>query len=406
MHSRDNMRVVEIPPEGTPHEPQPGAPPTTNEDAMYTDTDTEEEEGQGEASQHSSTLPSLFADLTPIPQQEGEPALLTIAYTAEYAQWMGWFRAVVAAREHSDRCFPLTAAILGENPSHYTVWAWRVECLRTLASGDVASLQQELAFIHTVGADNPKSYQVWRHRQGVVELLAAAYATADAPSALLCQLAAGEVTFISEMLGLDAKNYHAWSYRQWVVQAFGPGGLHASCVPADVWEGEGREMEVWLNLDVYNNSAWNHRYYWWTRYRFTRPPAASADTPELAEAMVRELDYVMRKVDLAPDNLAAWSYLQGLLKWLGCKELPVQAWALGDDGASMRCLLDTHLWNTWLPIHVEHQRAPALLFQAQWTRDAAQKQATYLALASVDGLRARFWKERGRLSAPPEVCLA
>jgi protein farnesyltransferase/geranylgeranyltransferase type-1 subunit alpha len=64
-----------------------------------------------------------WADVTPIPQNEGGPRpLAAIAYTDEYSTAMSYLRAVMAANEMSDRALELTEHIIGMNPAHYTVW--------------------------------------------------------------------------------------------------------------------------------------------------------------------------------------------------------------------------------------------------------------------------------------------
>ena len=69
------------------------------------------------------SLDPLWADIVPIPQNDGGPnALAAIAYTEEYSEAMSYLRAVMAAEEHSDRVLELTGHLVGINPSHYTVW--------------------------------------------------------------------------------------------------------------------------------------------------------------------------------------------------------------------------------------------------------------------------------------------
>jgi protein farnesyltransferase/geranylgeranyltransferase type-1 subunit alpha len=53
------------------------------------------------------------------------------------------------------------------------------------------------------------------------------------------------------MFEQDSKNYHVWSYRQWLVKRFG------------LWDnaGEMESVERLLEVDVRNNSAWNHRWF-------------------------------------------------------------------------------------------------------------------------------------------------
>lgn len=80
-----------------------------------------------------------------------------------------------------------------------------------------------------------KNYQIWHHRQFVLDRIGSP---------------AGETDFIGRMFEQDAKNYHVWSYRQWLVRRFG------------LWEeGELEETERLLEKDVRNNSAWNHRFF-------------------------------------------------------------------------------------------------------------------------------------------------
>ena len=81
-----------------------------------------------------------------------------------------------------------------------------------------------------------KNYQIWHHRQTIIDTL-------GSPE--------GEADFIATMLQQDTKNYHVWSYRQWLVQRF---GLFDD-------EGELKWTESMIEEDVRNNSAWNHRWY-------------------------------------------------------------------------------------------------------------------------------------------------
>lgn len=82
---------------------------------------------------------------------------------------------------------------------------------------------------------NLKNYQIWHHRQTIVERL---------------NSYEGETKFIDAMLEKDAKNYHVWSYRQWLVKRF------------NLYNKEELDfVDRMLEDDVRNNSAWNHRWF-------------------------------------------------------------------------------------------------------------------------------------------------
>ena len=101
-------------------------------------------------------------------------------------------------------------------------------------------LRGEIKYINDKALRYEKNYQIWHHRQLVIDRL-------DDPS--------GETEFIARMFEKDAKNYHVWSYRQWLVKRF------------RFWDDEPRytaELDYlnWLlKEDVRNNSAWNHRFF-------------------------------------------------------------------------------------------------------------------------------------------------
>lgn len=99
-----------------------------------------------------------WSDVVPIPVPETDPhAPVSISYTAEYAEAMGYFRAICALGEKSERGLELTGTILGWNPAHYTVWKLRQDTLWALKK----NLWDELDFVDQMAAENPKSYQIW-----------------------------------------------------------------------------------------------------------------------------------------------------------------------------------------------------------------------------------------------------
>ncbi|KAI9010419.1 hypothetical protein CLU79DRAFT_710465 [Phycomyces nitens] len=147
---------------------------------------------------------SEWADITPIPQDDGPNPLVPIAYSADY--------------------------IIEMNPAHYTVWQYRQQVLFSIGS----NLDKELDYMDSIAESQSKNYQIWHHRQVIVDRLG----NGDR-----------ELDFINNILESDSKNYHAWSYRQWVVTHF------------DKWDEELSFIDDMLVFDIRNNSAWNYRYF-------------------------------------------------------------------------------------------------------------------------------------------------
>ena len=130
-----------------------------------------------------------WSDVEPIPLQEGPPTppvqagepapppnppgLATIAYSQRYLEAMSYLRGVMAQNEFSERCLALTEDIIGMNPAHYTVWLYRMKCLRTLwnvgtDSADTGSnpkaregVEKELEWLDAISERNLKNYQIW-----------------------------------------------------------------------------------------------------------------------------------------------------------------------------------------------------------------------------------------------------
>ncbi|KAL1624903.1 CAAX geranylgeranyltransferase alpha subunit [Diplodia seriata] len=218
-----------------------------------------------------------WADVEPIPLDDGGPnALAAITYTEDYDEAMGYLRAIMAKNEMSDRAIALTEDIIQSNPAHYTVWLYRARNVLSLGK----DLREELAWLNAAALRNLKNYQIWHHRQTIVDALGDA---------------AGEQDFIARMLAKDAKNYHVWSYRQWLVRRFG------------LWaDGELEAVEALLREDVRNNSAWNHR--WFLVF------GGNPDNFSQKKVLDREMDYAKAAVKLAPQNQSPWNYLRGIVR--------------------------------------------------------------------------------------------
>ena len=140
------------------------------------------------------TVSEHWSDVEPIPLVEGPPqttpqpgqaappppapSLATIAYSQRYLEAMSYLRAVMAANEFSERCLALTEDIISMNPAHYTVWLYRMKCLRTLwkvntdddtdADRDPETqakidkgVEQELEWLERISERNLKNYQIW-----------------------------------------------------------------------------------------------------------------------------------------------------------------------------------------------------------------------------------------------------
>ncbi|KAJ3288203.1 hypothetical protein HK104_008278 [Borealophlyctis nickersoniae] len=218
-----------------------------------------------------------FQDLIQVPQDDGPNPLVPISYPPEYLTAMNYFRAIAQKNEKSERALELTSFIIDQNPAHYTIWHYRLMVLEHLKK----DFRSELEFIDAVATEHPKSYQIWHHRQLVIERL---------------NDASEEIAFVDKMLRIDSKNYHAWSYRQWVVSAF------------SLWDGEIPDLDRLLDEDVRNNSAWNQRFFVLSR----RPGGLGGD-----KGLAEEIEFVLKKIKLAPNNESPWNYLRGIVELAG-----------------------------------------------------------------------------------------
>jgi len=216
-------------------------------------------------------LDEAFADVVPVPQDDGPTPIVPIAYPPGYVRLMDLFRAFLKSGERSPRVLELTAAIIEHNAAHYTVWHVRRQCLWKIQETEGgAVLEDELAYSSDIAHQNPKNYQIWYHRRSLCERLGAGQALP-------------ELEFIAEALRGDAKNYHAWSHRLWVLKTYGH------------WEAEEAFIEGLLRDDVYNNSAWNHRYNFATR------EGAVVDS-------VGEVRFALAKLPGAEENESPWVF--------------------------------------------------------------------------------------------------
>jgi protein farnesyltransferase/geranylgeranyltransferase type-1 subunit alpha len=153
-------------------------------------------------------------------------------------------------------------------------------------------LRDEIRFLNEQAMWHEKNYQIWHHRQLVIDRLG---------------VPTGETEFIGKMFDKDSKNYHVWSYRQWLVRRF------------DLWEKEEIEYTtLLLHKDVRNNSAWNHRFFlifgrggtvsedvYEREKKYRLPPDITRHSPLITYRFIEECIF------LAPQNPSPWNYLRG-----------------------------------------------------------------------------------------------
>ncbi|ORY71706.1 protein prenylyltransferase [Pseudomassariella vexata] len=276
---------------------------------------------------NSYSMDPDWDDVVPIPQSEPEGALAAISYPEDYAESMSYLRAVMAAQEYSPRCLKLTEDIIFMNPAHYTVWLYRFSIVQALK----ISILEELAWLNNVALEHLKNYQIWHHRQLLIDHYYPSIA--DAPDDIKI-LANSERDFLMQMFAEDAKNYHVWSYRQYIVHKL------------SMWDQvELQSIEGMIDEDVRNNSAWSHRFF----LVFSNPSYATEDShstehdPKVpAEIIDREIRYAQEKIKLAPQNQSPWNYLRGVLVKGGRKLGSVKGYVeeyvkdLGEESEAVR----------------------------------------------------------------------
>ncbi|KAF1995190.1 farnesyltransferas-like protein [Amniculicola lignicola CBS 123094] len=297
-----------------------------------------------------------WSDVEPIPQEDGEHPLAAIAYTDEYSEAMSYLRAVMAQNEYSERGLELTEHIINMNPAHYTVWLYRSKTLEEIG----ADLHAEIKWLNPTALKHLKNYQIWHHRQIIVNKL---------------DSSEGEADFIATMLEQDNKNYHVWSYRQWLVKRF---GLFSK--PEELqW------VEGMIEEDVRNNSAWNHRWF---------IVMGGRDGKELPEAILkRELDYAKYAIRKAPQNQSPWNYLRGIVRYAKLPLSVLKAFTLEfADLARPDEVFSSHALDTLADIYAEEN-----------SQKEEAKKALDLLATKYDPIRANYWNYRKKLLDQPEA---
>lgn len=306
-----------------------------------------------------------WADITPLPTDEGGPnPLAAIAYPEEYGELMSYLRAIMALTEHSPRVLTLTEDLISLNPAHYTVWLYRAKTLFVLNY----DLRKELAWLNETALAHQKNYQIWHHRNLIVDKL---------------DDVTGEQDFVEQMFEADGKNYHVWSYRQWLVRRF------------NLWEGHG-ELEFterMLAKDIRNNSAWNHRWYV-INGRETEGVKGITDQ----EIRAREIQFAQEAIAKAPQNQSPWNYLRGIVRRSGMdiKELKSFAEEFADLGKA-EGVRSSHALDLLADILAEEKEADGKV---------KAKEALDLLATRYDPIRKNYWEYRKSLLGLPEASAA
>ncbi|MES1909578.1 MAG: hypothetical protein MHM6MM_002294 [Cercozoa sp. M6MM] len=306
-------------------------------------------------------LLKMCEDLTPVPLDDtvpGDVQVCRIMYSREFREAMSYFRAILRRQELTQRALLVTAATLEANPTCYTAWHYRrqVLCalLETLMQEQPSEQHREMArtlfwsreieFTETAASNMPKNYQIWFHRQRILELSGAIDMRR-------------EMAHTAALLQGDSKNYHAWSHRQWAL---------AKCTEAEHLRNELSFCASLLRKDVRNNSAWNERFF--ALRRLLSLDAAAAD--EIVQA---ELAFVAEKVDLLANNESPWSYLSGLLSLHDGIRAQVSQLAVSQPAVPFALSLRLDLL-------------------AEDSSTLAERTEIYNELVRLDPLRAKYWK--------------
>jgi len=309
---------------------------------------SDNEEDEVEASEERRMYPyntnPSWADIEPIPQDDGPHPVVPIQYTSEFRQTMDYFRAILKRDERSERALQITAHVIALNAANYTAWHFRRLCLAALKS----NLETELKYCEKIADLQPKNYQLWHHRRTLIETL-------NKPLR--------ELDHTAEVLTRDAKNYHVWSHRQWVLSHFG------------VWSGELDYVDKLLQQDLRNNSAWNQRH-------FVVEHAHGFSTDRIGE----EIAYAQKYIDKAPSNESAWNYLRGLTQKPSFTQLEaVESYCHSVLKNDPMC---QHALSLLVDLHSRSPDKARITEAIQMCRQLAE---------SIDGIRERYWTYRRHL---------
>ncbi|CAE6936514.1 FTA [Symbiodinium sp. CCMP2456] len=304
-----------------------------------------------------------WKDISPIPQNDGPHPLAVIKYPLGFEEVHSYFRAIQQRNETSERALHLTADVIEHNSANYTAWYYRRRCLKDLG----IDLEEERVFTDKWARDCPKNYQVWYHRRWLVSEMAArarAHTPGPEAEATIQQIAKTELDYHLECMRVnsDYKNYNGWSHRQYILQHF------------NMWHEELPFVELLLEEDIRNNSAWNHRY----------TVVRNQSWPLTDSIRDRELAFAMQAIRKCASNECAWNYLSAFLGEGDGKVPWTSAPAL-----EMLCREVIHAAENQGPSCCFAIQALANIHEARGEVQAALDQ--YERLKELDRIRAKYW---------------
>ncbi|KAL7558670.1 hypothetical protein ACA910_010043 [Epithemia clementina (nom. ined.)] len=347
----------------------------------------------------SSDLPDLFADVVPVPQDDGPDVVCCIDYPAGFQKVYDYFRAILKRHEISPRVFGLTSLCLHHNPANYTVWHVRRQCFSLVLSSLSAShpnqeneglvvavgaaqnslltnaqeqlFTRELEYTANLGGSNPKNYQIWYHRR-----------------TLLDKYCTRELSYIDSVLEIDAKNYHAWSHRQWFVLAM----VDKKPSFMDLELAYTTEL---IDRDIRNNSAWNHR--WFVLHnQYTNDYDNESESKQQRQqqrlpfhVVESEAHFALDQILLDPYNESSCRFLVALLKEAYQQEQPRAS-----------TLIRQYLESLQNQVLVDEQypdASPVLSACAdlyEWLQQPVQATPWLMRLSAVDPIRTKYWMWR------------
>ncbi|EDQ85556.1 uncharacterized protein MONBRDRAFT_29023 [Monosiga brevicollis MX1] len=240
-----------------------------------------------------------WADVQPIPQDDGPNPACPIAYDEEFREAMDYFRAVVAKEEISERALLLTSHVIAQNPANYSVWHYRRKLLRALQ----ADLHKELLYIGEIIEANLKNYQVWQWAMVRFQLFAT--------------LPGNGLQYVDELLETDVWNNSAWSHRHFVCRSTNRYSDTAG------WAAERDYCLARIKQSPNNESSWNYLHglvaavsqsYADDAAIAEAIEALSAEDPPLRFALRARVDLMCSRALACADGVAAQDALQTCLR--------------------------------------------------------------------------------------------
>ncbi|KAH0793971.1 prenyltransferase alpha subunit [Histomonas meleagridis] len=169
-----------------------------------------------------------WADLTPIPLPKREDEPFIIEYSPEYEDLFGYFNAILAKEEISERALKIVNDVISRHSTHYTAWWYKTKIMEKISYDPVTEMNN----IDTILFDHHKSYQAWYFKQWLVDHL---------------KEDIDQIQFLKDMFLSDAKNFHGWGFAIWYASRWNKA--------KEVYDIAIYEIEQ----DMRNNSAWNAR---------------------------------------------------------------------------------------------------------------------------------------------------